>query len=118
VPLEEVARVQLSTTSTNERLGSHRLYGIRLWLDLPAEWIGNVLKVQYVSDDPSFSSRPKTSFDPSKSFEISYKAWRCAQTVKVIIFQRDGAQSEIAFSMCDAPEWDAIGEPMSPRRPR
>jgi len=113
VALDAAAVVQLSATPTKERLGTRSLYDVRLWIELPKEWIGNILKVQYFFDDPSFSPKLKTSFDRSNHFEIRYKGWGCVDTVKVTIFERSGAQSEVPFKMCSAPGWQGLAEPPS-----
>jgi len=102
VALNEAVRVQMSAAPTTETLGKHALHEIRIWLEMPNEWAGRVLKAQYFFDDPSVSTKLKTSFDSTKHFEIRYKGWSCVETVKVTIFERTGGQSEIPFNMCSA----------------
>jgi hypothetical protein len=118
VAIAEIARVQVSMTATDERVAGRPLYDIRLSLHLPQERLDGVLKVQYIVPDPSLPTRSKTSFESSNFFEVRYKGWRCAQAPKAIVFERDGAPSEVTFEICPFPESLAIGDSVHPEEAR
>jgi hypothetical protein len=118
VAIAEIARVHVSMTATDERVAGRPLYDIRLSLHLPEERLDSVLKVQSIVPDPGLPTRSETSFESSNFFEVRYKGWRCAEAPKAIVFERDGAPSEVTFEICPFPESLAIGDSVHPEEAR
>jgi hypothetical protein len=110
--MNDAARVRVSAVATSERLGTHPLYAVRIWVELPEAFIGHVLKVQYLFDPPSLAPKLKTSFDAATHFAIRYLSSGC-EPLRVTIFERNGWQSEIPFDMCSAPGWREASAPVS-----
>lgn len=111
-PLERVSRVILAVQPTNRTVGNLPLYDIRFSVSVPPDRIGEVLKVEYFFDHPSFSPKVKTSLDASSGFAIKYYGWGCLDRVTVALVGQRGDRHELpALDMCASPAWQKRSGP-------
>lgn len=99
VPIEQVAHVRLSLAPTKDSVKDRPVYQVRIWTDLPKEYVAGLLKAEYTFDHPSFVPNTWTSFDANAGFSVSYRGYGCVPA-KAALVKTDGSRHEIPFDMC------------------
>jgi Skp family chaperone for outer membrane proteins len=100
--IETVAKVRFSKPPTGEKLGERTYYPLRLSVDIPADRSGEISRVEYYFNHPSFVPRLRTSFDAASGFALAYRGWGCIRDVTVTLIGRDESRHPISFDMCKA----------------
>lgn len=111
-PLEKVSSVHLSLTPTTDVFKDRPVYQVRVWIDLPKERAGEVLKVEYFFDHPSFVPKLLTAFEGDQGFRLTFRGYGCVPATATLV-SVDGAKHPVPFDMCAL--W--VGAKPAPVRP-
>ena len=80
-------------------------FDFSLWLEIPQERNGEIARVDYVLNHPSFGkNNTLTSTEPEGGFRVSYRGWGALDRVIIRLHLRSGDPDELVFNHYEALE--------------
>ena len=83
------------------RPGSGDTSEFSVWLEMPAAVAGQVERVTYLFNHPSFRDKNRTSTEAASGFKVTYTGWGCLDSVVATIQRKSGEREKMVFNMCE-----------------
>lgn len=103
-PLEALVKPRAAVKEFSPAEASRYPQGFRqysLWLDVPEQLKGQITKVTYFMNHPSFNP-PVLQGDPDKNFYADYAGYGCLANVIITLTLNDGTSKRLDFDQCGA----------------
>ena len=98
-PIETVVEPRATAEPLPDREGS---YKFTLSVDSPEGRRGEIERVKYFFDHPSFLKKEYDSTDAQNDFQVSYTGWGALRQVRITLVLKKGENRHLAFDMADA----------------
>lgn len=95
-PISMVVRPRAAYAPIPEQDG---VYDFECWIDIPERRRGEIDRVTYLFNHPSFPNRLHESADPTDGFRVAYRGWGALDRVIITLHSVDGIEDQIAYNM-------------------
>lgn len=87
-----------------------------LWLEMPEDLAGEIERVNYLFNHPSFRDQNRTISEREGGFLVSYVGWGCLDSVVLTIQRKSGERDKWVVNPCQLLEKEGTQSELEPNR--